>query len=165
MSLHLQEGDILILVQNPIGVGVTLSCLHNVLWTSGWILTKFSWIYNWNIAKNWIDLGDLDEIFKITAAGLGSSVGWTSDLWSGDCRFYHCQMLNILWRRLIMKYFLWSFSPFCWFKTPWGWLGHKTSTQTNKQGHSSRKTENSRWWGHLFSLKTLLVVDDFSFFM
>ena len=26
---------------NPVGVGVTLYCLHNILWTSGWILTKF----------------------------------------------------------------------------------------------------------------------------
>ena len=32
-----------------VGVGVTLSCQHNILETSGWILTKFSWIYNWDI--------------------------------------------------------------------------------------------------------------------
>ena len=46
--------------------GVTLSWLHNILWTSGWILTKFSWIYNWDITKNRVDFGD-DLIFKVTA--------------------------------------------------------------------------------------------------
>ena len=28
-----------------------LFCLRNILWTSGWILIKFSWIYIWDIAK------------------------------------------------------------------------------------------------------------------
>ena len=41
---------------DPIGVGVTHSCLHSILWTSGWVLTKFSWIYNWDITKNWLHL-------------------------------------------------------------------------------------------------------------
>ena len=52
---------------DPVGVGiiVTLSCLHNILWTSGWILTKFSWIYNWDI-KNWLDFGD-NLICKVIA--------------------------------------------------------------------------------------------------
>ena len=49
-----------------VGVGVTLSCLHNILWTSGWILIKFSWIYNWVITKNWLDFIELGLIFKIT---------------------------------------------------------------------------------------------------
>ena len=31
--------------RNPVGVGVTLYCLHNFLRTSGWIFTKFIWIY------------------------------------------------------------------------------------------------------------------------
>ena len=57
-----------------------LSCLHNILCTSGWILTKFSWIYNWVITKNRLDFGDLDLIFKVTAVekmiiqGEGTSV-------------------------------------------------------------------------------------------
>ena len=38
-----------------IGVGMTLPCLHNILWTSGWILTKFPWTYNWDITRNWLD--------------------------------------------------------------------------------------------------------------
>ena len=49
-----------------ISVGIALSCLHNILWTGGYILTKFSWIYNWDITKNWLDFGDIDLIFKIT---------------------------------------------------------------------------------------------------
>ena len=39
-----------------------------------------------------------------------------SDWWSGDCGFDPHQVSNILSWRLIMKYFLWSFFPFCWFK-------------------------------------------------
>ena len=34
----------------------------------------------------------------------------------GGCGFDSCQVGNILLSRLIMKYFLWSFSPFHWFK-------------------------------------------------
>ena len=39
---------------DPVGisVGITLSCLHNILRNNGWILTKFSWIYNWDIIMN-----------------------------------------------------------------------------------------------------------------
>ena len=62
-------GDIVILVLNPVCIGVsvcmTLSCLQYVLLTSGWILIKFS--YNWDITKNWFNFGVLDLIFKITA--------------------------------------------------------------------------------------------------
>ena len=30
-----------------IGISITIySCLHSILWTSGWILTEFSGIYN-----------------------------------------------------------------------------------------------------------------------
>ena len=62
---HLLGGGYIVFVVDPIGM--TLSCLHNFLWTNGWILTKFSWISNWDITKNWIDFCDLDLIFKVTA--------------------------------------------------------------------------------------------------
>ena len=45
-----------------------------------------------------------------------SSVRCTSDWWSGGCTFIPARSCNILSRRLITKYFLRSFSPFCWFK-------------------------------------------------
>ena len=48
------------------GMGVTHSCLHNNLLTSGLILTKFSLIYNLDI-KNGLHFGNLDLIFKVTA--------------------------------------------------------------------------------------------------
>ena len=51
---------------DPVGVGIAL-CVHNILWTSGWILTKFAWICNWNITKNCLNFDDLDLIFKVTA--------------------------------------------------------------------------------------------------
>ena len=43
---------------DPVGVnvGITLSCLHNILWTNGWILAKFSWIYNLDVTKKRLDL-------------------------------------------------------------------------------------------------------------
>ena len=72
LSLNLRGGEHIDFGANPVGVGigicigVTLSCLYNIFWTSGWILTQFSWLYNWNITKNWSDLGD-DLIFKVTA--------------------------------------------------------------------------------------------------
>ena len=49
-----------------VGVGVAFSFLHNRLWTSGWVLTKLWWIFNWDITKNWLDFGDLDLIFTTT---------------------------------------------------------------------------------------------------
>ena len=70
MFPNLREGDILIWcgsVDIGVWVGVTLSCLHNILWISDWILTKFSWIYNLDITKNWLDFADLDLIVKVTA--------------------------------------------------------------------------------------------------
>ena len=81
MSPHLWRRGHIVFGAGPISIGicVTLSCLHNILWTSGWILTKFSWIYNWDLTKNWLDFGDLDLIFKITAVeklkihGMGTS--------------------------------------------------------------------------------------------
>ena len=56
-------------------------------------------------------------------ASLGGSVGCTSDWWSGCCGFDPRQIGNILSWRLIMKYFLQSFSPFHWFKK-----GNETSS-------------------------------------
>ena len=49
-------------------------------------------------------------------ACLSGSVGCTPDWWSGGCGSDPHRVGNILSWRLIMKYFLWSFSPFCWFK-------------------------------------------------
>ena len=50
MSPTKGEVDILYFGADPVGVGVrvsisgTLSCLHNISWTSGWILTTFAWM-------------------------------------------------------------------------------------------------------------------------
>ena len=45
----MDSGADLIGVGIGVGIDMILSCLHNILSTSGWILTKFSWIYDWNI--------------------------------------------------------------------------------------------------------------------
>ena len=52
----------------------------------------------------------------MNSACLGGSVGCTSNWWSGDCMLDHGLVGNILLWRWVMKYFLPSFSPFCWFK-------------------------------------------------
>ena len=44
-------------------------------WLS-WILTKFPWIYNLDITKNWSDFGDLDLIFKVTTVEKLNIHGW-----------------------------------------------------------------------------------------
>ena len=49
-------------------------------------------------------------------AGFGGSVRCASDWWSGSCGFDLRRVGIILSWRLIMKYFLRSFSPFHWFK-------------------------------------------------
>ena len=67
MSPSLRVGGHIDFGADPVGVNVPLSCLHNILRTSGWILSKFLWIYNWDITNNRLDFGDLDLIFKITA--------------------------------------------------------------------------------------------------
>ena len=63
------KGDLLFLVQLQLMSVLEwrFSCLYTILWTSGWILTKFSWIYNWDITKNCLDFHDLYLIFKVTA--------------------------------------------------------------------------------------------------
>ena len=72
-----------------------LHCLHRYLfWSAGLKLLTFK--------------------SQITIAALGSSVGCASDWWSGGCRFHLGRVGNILLWRLIMKYFLRSFSPFHW---------------------------------------------------
>ena len=43
---HRKEGGHIVFGADPVGVdvSVTLSCLHDISWTGGWILTKFAWI-------------------------------------------------------------------------------------------------------------------------
>ena len=62
------------------------------------------------------------EIFKphsltyLKLAGISGSVGCASDWWSGGCEFDPAGSGNILSWRLIVNYFLRSFSPFRRFK-------------------------------------------------
>ena len=55
-------------------------------------------------------------LWQTSLAGLSGSVGCVSNLWSGGHSSIPTWFSNILSCRLIMKYFLWSFSPFRWFK-------------------------------------------------
>ena len=66
MSRTEGEGDILIFVRIPL-VSALVSASHFLVWTSSLILIKFSWLYNWDIRKNWLVFSNLDLIFKVTA--------------------------------------------------------------------------------------------------
>ena len=72
-NVNRRGGGHIVFGADPVGVGVrvsvgvTLSCLHDISWTSGWILTKFAWMKHWDMIKSWLGFGDLDLIFKVTA--------------------------------------------------------------------------------------------------
>ena len=83
-----------------VNVGMTLYCLHNIVWRSCWILTKFSWIYNRDITINWLNFGDLDLIFKATAVdklkihGEGTSVFSENTITSNQILVFHLLVLR-----------------------------------------------------------------------
>ena len=74
-----------------LGVSITLSYLHNIMCTNGLILTRYSWIYNLDMTKNWLDIGDLDLIFNVTTVEKlkihGEVRGWGGGgvLWGRVC--------------------------------------------------------------------------------
>lgn len=53
----------------PVGVGIgkTLSCLHNISWTIEPILNKLAGIYNWRMQKSWLDLSMLGIFLWLSA--------------------------------------------------------------------------------------------------
>ena len=56
-------------------------------------------------------------ICKSLSAGSGSSVGCASNWYSGDCGFNPpVRQHSFMEIGLVMKSFLWPFSPYCWFK-------------------------------------------------
>ena len=65
------------------------------MWTSGWIPTKFSWIYNWDITKNWLDFGDIHLFFKVieNSQGVGGWLGWVG---VGGLAVYVAQKVELL---------------------------------------------------------------------
>ena len=80
-------------------------------------LTHSFWILKNNVSKS--SLTKLICVWlKLVQdhAGLGGSVGCTSDWWSGGFGFGPHRVGYIHYWRLVMKYFLWSFSPLRWFK-------------------------------------------------
>ena len=76
------------------GVGMTLSSLHNILWTSGWILIKFPCINHWDITQNWLDFGDIDLIFKVTAIEKLKIHGWRTSVFSENMVATVLQLLS-----------------------------------------------------------------------
>ena len=68
----------------------------------------------------------LNKLIKLTTfwttgpwlifAGHSGSVWFASNWWSGGPRFDHCWVQQHSFMEIDHKYFLWSFSPFLWFK-------------------------------------------------
>ena len=71
---------------DPVGISIgspdTFLSAQYLVWTSGWILNKFSWIYNWDITNNWSDFGDPDLIFKATAVVKRKVRSWGTSVFS-----------------------------------------------------------------------------------
>ena len=80
------------------------------------IVVSLSHIIWWSTLVLCIHITDMLNMCIKKFDGLGSSVGCASNLWSGGCGFDPHWVGNILSWRLIVKYFLRSFSPFRWFK-------------------------------------------------
>ena len=85
---------------------MTLSGLHNIFSTSGWILTKFAWIYNLDITNTCIDFGDLELIYNVSKTAVGETNSVDSDQMPHSPMFdllLHCcsglsvQILSILY--------------------------------------------------------------------
>ena len=103
MSPDLRGGWHIDFGADPIGIsiGVTLSCLHNILWACGWILTKFSWTYNWNITKNCLDFGDLDLIFKVTAVEKLKIHSWGTSVISENIFCYFIPETSLTFMQIV----------------------------------------------------------------
>ena len=158
MSPHLKGRGQIVFGVDPIGIdvsigigiGMTLSCLHNILWTSGWILTKFSWICNWDITQKKIRLVDLDLIFKVTAV----------------------EKLKILWRFLVFtlpfEQFWWGNTCFLWKHCSCYFNGIQDFVTSRPKICSGRVFMNIKRKGQrnrsLWLFYKQIVVDDIQFF-
>ena len=85
-------------------------CLFHVI-----LLYSFFRLYSYSHFSCYIPIFLFHAVFLYSAC-LGGSAGCMSDWRSGCCGFHLCQVSNILSWRLILKYLLWSFSAFHWFK-------------------------------------------------
>ena len=95
----------------------------------------------------------LPDTFTSVWAGLSGSIGCVFDWCSGGCGFDPCQVGNSLPWRLIMKYFLRSFSPFCWFKKgSCQFLAKKCAVQYWLTGKRSLHCPVKVWLGKLTTL-------------
>ena len=138
MSPHPQEGGHIDFGADPVGIGITWSCLHNILWNSGWILNKFPWIYYWNRTKNCSDFGERGLIFKVSAVEKLKMFCLHNILWNSGWILSKFSWIYYLEKELIR---------FWW---PW----------PNFQGQSSRKAEKHPFlWKHCYQFW-----DNFSYF-
>ena len=63
------EGRNIVLVRNPVGVGIlVVHCLHSVSGTNWWGLTKLAQTHYWEGGKKSLDFGDINLIFKVIPA-------------------------------------------------------------------------------------------------
>ena len=105
-------------------IRVVLSTLTILgIWACNWYIHVYLLIMIDTMACNWcihvhllMSVTYNRDLLTIHIRQLGGSVEYWLDWWSGGCELDPCQVGNILSWRLVMKYFLRSFSPFRWFK-------------------------------------------------
>ena len=115
---------------------MTVSCRHDISWTSRQILTKFAGILHWDTVKSWLGFGDLDLIFKVTAglalpnfnpeiACLHYVISWTIgwNVTKFTCLYYWGRVRKRLDFGILDLIFKVTWS---WLKLPpwFGWLGN-----------------------------------------
>ena len=92
-------------------------------------LPNFSWIYNWDITKNWLDFGYLDLIFKVTAIeklkilGVGRPLFSLKTLLLYD-KYYFCSNTDLLEliKIPLMRQFQWVPTKYIFLVPPYVWV-------------------------------------------
>ena len=68
MSPQPKGGGHIVFGADPVGVCVRVASFPCIIFrTDGRILTKLAQIHCWEGGTSWLDFGDLDPIFKVTA--------------------------------------------------------------------------------------------------
>ena len=60
------QGHYIINTQKVSLVNTEKVCVHTISLINGWNLTKLAQVHHKDVGKKWLDLGDLDLIFKVT---------------------------------------------------------------------------------------------------
>ena len=121
--------------------------MHSISWTNGWSLTKLAYTHYWEGRKKWLDIGDLDIIFKVTPA-LWIFKFWPKKAflhpvsWTGQTSY----IVTLEWfKDFIRFWWLWpNFQGHHTIKTIRMSLVRTLSPEPHFQGHT--RTLNVKFW-------------------